>query len=215
MAIGLGHMLGFSLPDNFRYPYESVTMTDFWRRWHITLGSWFKDYIYIPLGGNRKGKLFTYLNLFVVWTLTGLWHGADWNFILWGIGLFVVIANEKLWMGKILNKHKLVGHLYMIVLIPLSWMVFAISDINQLGIYAGRLIGLGGQNIYAGDFLKYFQQYGLYVVVGILCSTKVPRVFFQMIKKKPARYGLLLVMLVLSLYMIYHGMNDPFMYFQF
>ena len=111
MAIGLGKMFGFELPDNFRHPYISKSMTEFWRRWHITLGAWFRDYVYIPLGGNRKGIGRTYLNLFIVWTLTGFWHGASWNFILWGMFLFAVIAVEKSGLLKILETHRVIGHI--------------------------------------------------------------------------------------------------------
>lgn len=215
MAIGLGKMMGVTYPDNFYYPYMSTSMTEFWRRWHMSLGNWFRDYVYIPLGGNRKGKGRTYLNLFIVWTLTGFWHGADWNFILWGAMLFLIIANEKLWLGKLLKDKKVLGHIYMAILIPLSWMVFAISDLPELGVYAGRLIGIGGENVFFGDTLKFFGQYGAFVVVGLACSTMYPRVFFHMIKRKVVRYGILLALLGVSVYMVYMGMNDPFMYFQF
>ena len=121
MAIGLGRMMGFKLPKNFDYPYISTSMTEFWRRWHITLGSWFREYVYIPLGGNRKGTARTIFNLFVVWLLTGIWHGASWNFVLWGLVLFFFIFIEKLCLKKYLDRYRWLGHLYMLLLIPLSW----------------------------------------------------------------------------------------------
>ena len=132
MAIGLGQMFGFHLPKNFQYPYMATSMTDFWRRWHMTLGSWFRDYVYIPLGGSRcsKGKMIR--NLLVVWLFTGLWHGAGWNFLLWGFLLFVLVAVEKLCLLKVFRRVPILGHVYMILAIPLSWLVFAISDPGQI-----------------------------------------------------------------------------------
>lgn len=215
MAIGLGRMIGFRLPVNFRHPYVSCSMTEFWRRWHITLGSWFKEYVYIPLGGNRKGKNRTYLNLLAVWTLTGFWHGADWNFILWGLFLFAVIALEKAGLGRILSQHRGLGHLYMVFLIPLSWLIFAVSDLQQLAVYLGRLIGLGGVNVYAGDFIKYGTQYGIFLVLGLIFSTGIPEKFLAGHKRRYLRWAVLLAVFAGSLYCIYMGMNDPFLYFRF
>ncbi len=114
-------------------------MTEFWRRWHITLGSWFRSYVYIPLGGNRKGPLRTTVNLLIVWLLTGLWHGAGYNYLLWGSVLFLIILSEKLWIGRWLNKHRLFGRIYMLLLIPLTWSIFAVNDITQLGVLFTRL----------------------------------------------------------------------------
>lgn len=139
MAIGLGEMLGFKLPQNFNRPYSALTMTDFWRRWHITLGSWFRTYVYIPLGGNRKGRLRTVLNLLTVWLFTGIWHGASLNFLLWGFVLFALIALEKTGFGRFLSRCKIAGHIYMLFCIPLSWMLFAITDLKQISLYFSRL----------------------------------------------------------------------------
>ena len=132
MAIGLGRMLGFHFPENFNYPYISASITEFWRRWHMTLSSWFRDYVYIPLGGSRCGRMRTFFNLLVVWLLTGLWHGADWNFLIWGLVIFVIIAIEKLGLKNFLDKHRIAGHIYMLLLIPLFWSIFAITDLSQL-----------------------------------------------------------------------------------
>ena len=120
MAVGLGHMLGFSLPRNFDHPYAARTMTDFWRRWHITLGAWFRDYVYIPMGGSRQGMPRTILNLLVVWLLTGIWHGSTWNFLLWGLLIFLLIALEKLGLGPFLERHRRVARVYMLLAIPLT-----------------------------------------------------------------------------------------------
>ena len=128
MAVGLGRLLGFHLPENFHYPYMACSMTEFWRRWHMTLGSWFRDYVYIPLGGSRCSRWKLLRNLLVVWLLTGIWHGAGWNFLLWGGCLFVMIAAEKFLYLKILNRYPWLGHLYMMILIPLSWLPFAVAS---------------------------------------------------------------------------------------
>ena len=215
MAVGLGKMIGFSLPVNFRHPYLSCTMTEFWRRWHITLGSWFRDYVYIPLGGNSKGRSRMYLNMLIVWSLTGLWHGADWNFLIWGLFLFAVISVEKLGIGRYLNEKRWLGHLYMFLLIPLSWLIFAVNDLGQLGIYLGRLAGIGGVNVFAGDFVKYLQQYGVFLVIGLLFAAGLPEKIFFAIRRQGVRWVILLAVLAGSLYGIYMGMNDPFLYFQF
>ncbi|MGN0305087.1 MAG: MBOAT family O-acyltransferase, partial [Lachnospiraceae bacterium] len=161
MAKGLGRIMGFSFPDNFRQPYLSKTMTEFWRRWHITLGSWFREYVYIPLGGNRKH---TYWNLLIVWLLTGLWHGASWNFLLWGMICFFLIALEKAGMEKVMERFPLLGHGYMLLVIPLFWLVFAVTDLGQMGLYFTRLfpfLGDKSQAVFAGDFMKYIQIYAL------------------------------------------------------
>ena len=158
MAIGLGRMMGFDFPQNFNNPYMAVSMTDFWRRWHMTLGGWFREYVYIPLGGNRGGFAKTVRNMFVVWLLTGLWHGASWNFVLWGLLLFVLLFVEKAGLGKVLERHKALGHIYMILWIPLSWLVFVITDLSQLGIYLQKLFpffGSTGTVLFQGDYLKY------------------------------------------------------------
>lgn len=215
MAIGLGKMFGFDLPDNFRHPYISKSMTEFWRRWHITLGSWFRDYVYIPLGGNRKGNIRTYINLFIVWTLTGFWHGASWNFILWGMFLFAVIAIEKSGLLGLLEKHNAIGHIYMIILIPVSWMFFAIDNVADIGVFFQRLIGAGGVNVFAGDFVKYGMQYGVFLLAGLVFCTPLPRNLFCRIQNRYIKAAILAAIAAASFYCIYRGMNDPFLYFRF
>lgn len=215
MAIGLGKMTGFFFPVNFNHPYMACSMTDFWRRWHITLGTWFREYVYIPLGGNRKGRFRTYCNLLAVWFLTGFWHGADWNFILWGLFLFAVIAIEKSGLYSVLNKYKLLGHIYMLLLIPFSWLIFAVSDLSQIGIYLQRLVGCGGEYIYAGDFLKYGKTYGILLIIGIFFCTDIPHKFYCQLKNRLILLPVLLAILAGSLYCLYMGLNDPFLYFRF
>ena len=218
MAIGLGRMMGFDFPQNFNNPYMAVSMTDFWRRWHMTLGGWFREYVYIPLGGNRGGFAKTVRNMFVVWLLTGLWHGASWNFVLWGLLLFVLLFVEKAGLGKVLERHKALGHIYMILWIPLSWLVFVITDLSQLGIYLQKLFpffGNAGTVLFQGDYLKYGKTYGIYLVLGILFATGVQE---KLLKKNKNRLWVILLLLALfwaSEYCMYLGMDDPFLYFRF
>ena len=218
MAIGLGEMLGFHLPKNFDHPYISKTMTEFWRRWHITLGSWFREYVYIPLGGNRKGMIYTIRNLFIVWLLTGIWHGAGYHFMLWGLVLFIILLLEKYVFGSYLNKHAWLGHLYMFFLIPLTWAIFAIDDLQQLGVFFTRLFPFFGQgvwSIFRYDYLKYLQLYYPFFIAGFLFSTKLPYRLLQNIKRPMLIYTLLFVIFAASVYCLYRGLDDPFLYFRF
>ena len=216
MAIGLGQWLGFSLPDNFRHPYTARSMTDFWRRWHITLGMWFRDYVYIPLGGSRRGFGRTVLNLLCVWLLTGLWHGAAWHYVLWGLFLFLLLTAEKAGLRRLLERSRVVSRLYMLLAIPLSWMLFAVPRVRDIAVYAGRLVGIGGVNVYSGDFLKYFRQYGVFVLLGLVCATPLPERTAHRLRKHPVWLAVLLAaVLAAAIYNIYQGLNDPFMYFQF
>lgn len=218
MAMGLGEMIGFKIPLNFNFPYVSRSMSEFWRRWHITLGSWFRNYVYIPLGGNRKGLSRTIFNLLVVWLFTGLWHGADWNFVLWGFVLFIILSIERLGFKKILDKNRVFSHLYMILLIPLTWLIFAISDFSELTIYFGRLfpfLNTAVTNVYELDFIKYGETYGVLLIIGILFSTPLPKYLFMKIKDNLLGTLILLSLFWLSIYLIHIGLNDPFMYFRF
>ena len=217
MAIGLGSMLGFDLPINFDNPYLSTSMTEFWRRWHITLGSWFREYVYIPLGGNQKGKLITYRNLFVVWLLTGIWHGASFNFVLWGLLLFVVIAVERAGLKQFLDRYPILGHLYMLLLIPLSWAVFANTDWNQLQLFFGRLFGADNMVGYGfqGDFVKYGQEYGVYLILCLLFVVKLPQKIWTKLQDTGLGQIVLVGIFAGSVYFLYKGINNPFLYYQF
>lgn len=218
MAIGLGRIMGFDIPKNFDHPYMSVTMGEFWRRWHITLGSWFREYIYIPLGGNREGNGKTVRNYFIVWALTGLWHGASWNFIIWGLVLFGLIMLERFVIGDFLNKYRIAGHLYMFLVIPVTWLIFAVTDFRQLGIYFARLLPFIPQTTYAvmeKDYVKYFGIYWKYFLAGIIFSTRLPERLYRKIKNSTFCAVALLVVFWLSVYCMYKGLDDPFMYFRF
>ena len=179
MAVGIGKMLGFTLPQNFNYPYLARSISDFYRRWHMTLTRWFKDYIYIPLGGNRKGQARTIVNILLVWLLTAVWHGIGWNFLFWGLSIGLLIVLEKVWLGKRLEKLKVVPHLYVLLLIPLTWACFAIGDVAQLGAFFGRLFPFFGAagNVNPIDFTMRLPAYLPYFIAGIvLCFPVVENV---------------------------------------
>lgn len=218
MAVGLGKMLGFKLPKNFDHPYMSLTVTEFWRRWHITLGSWFREYVYIPLGGNRCSKARNLFNLLFVWLLTGIWHGAGYNFLLWGFILFLLIATEKYLTGKFLNSHPAIGHIYMLLIIPLTWAVFAVSDMRELGSLFTRLFpffGTGALSVFKYDYLKYLKEYYPFFIASILFSTRLPYMLLERIRNSVIVPILLLAIFSASIYCMYKGFDDPFLYFRF
>jgi alginate O-acetyltransferase complex protein AlgI len=217
MAVGLGRMLGFELPENFNSPYTALTMTDFWRRWHMTLGLWFRNYIYIPLGGSRSGKAKAFRNMLVVWLLTGLWHGASWNFVLWGLITFLIIAVEKFLIGDFLNKKPVFGHIYMAAVIPLMWAVFAITDFSSLRIYFGRLFPFSGPgiNVYSLDYIKYGKMYGIVLLIGLFFCTQLPRKIYNRIKGSVFSAVVLIIVFWACVYCLYKGLDDPFLYFKF
>ena len=217
MAMGLGQMLALPVPRNFDLPYTARSVSEFYRRWHITLGTWFREYLYIPLGGSRCSRKRMIFNLLVVWLATGLWHGAHLNFLLWGLGLFAVLVVEKLWLKQYLDRWPILGHLYMIVLIPVSWAVFSVSDFGQLGAYFGRLFPLFSRTAaaYPLDFLKYGKTYGVFLILGLLCSTSLPAYLYRRLKGTWVGAVILAVLFWLCLYCLSKGMNDPFMYFRF
>lgn len=218
MAIGLGQMLGFRFPQNFNHPYLSTSISEFWRRWHITLGRWFRDYLYIPLGGNRGKRWLTYRNLFIVWAVTGLWHGASLNFLLWGLYMFFFIAIEKLFLGKILERVPFVGYLYMLFFVSISWVLFSITDFSQLQIYYAKLFPLFGSegNVpFADDYVKYFHSNIVFLLLAIVFSTKLPYRLYALIKNHTAGFIILFFVFWYCVYSLYQGLNDPFLYFRF
>ena len=173
MAIGLGKMFGFRLPENFRYPYESRSVTEFWRRWHMTLGAWFRDYLYFPLGGSRCGRRRLVFNLLVVWALTGLWHGAGWNFVVWGLFYFVLLTVEKLFLLRRMKSWPTaLRHLYTLAFVMLGWALFACDDAALLAGFAGSLFGLHGGA--SSMSLYYLATYGLTFAIMAVASTRLP-----------------------------------------
>ena len=218
MAIGVGKMLGFQLPQNFNLPYMSGTAGEFWRRWHITLGRWFKNYIYFPLGGSRVGKWKTMRNMLAVWAFTGLWHGASWNFVLWGLIFFVLLTLEKNVYGKFLERTHLLKHAYIIFIIPLTWMVFAIPDMHQLGTYFTRLFPfLTSDEVQSNtrDAVQAFHNYWKILVPCVLFSTPLPLMYYKKFRKSGFCLLLLLILFVLSIRAMMTQTNNPFLYFQF
>ena len=217
MARGIGKMLGFELPVNFRYPYISKSVTEFWRRWHITLGRWFREYVYIPLGGNRKGTLRTVFNLLLVWAVTGFWHGGGLHFILWGMILGLLVVIEKLWIGKWLKKSKILSHVYVLFVIPLTWMVFAIPTLPEIGVYFARLFpffGVGSA-VNPGDFAKELTLFIPELVGGILlCIPQVYR-WCEKHRKNVIVVAALFVVFWYSVYRMANAANNPFMYANF
>ncbi len=223
MAIGLGTIMGFHFPENFLNPYCARSVTDFWRRWHVTLGRWFREYVYIPLGGNRKGKARMVLNLFIVWLLTGLWHGADWNFILWGMFTFVLLVMEKFLTLNFLEKDhlpgKIVSRLYMLLFIPVSWTIFNISDLSLLKDYLCRMFFIPLKNSVTENSMARLAalagRYWWLLVICILCCTPLPQKLYQRFGKTIWFKLVLFALFWLSMYQLAKGGSNPFLYFRF
>ena len=221
MAIGLGRMFGFKFPENFRYPYQSVSITDFWRRWHITLSTWFKEYLYIPLGGNRRGLARQALNLLIVWSLTGFWHGAGWNFVMWGLYYFVILFIEKLFLLKALDKlPKFFRHVYALLLIIIGWVIFASDDVSVLLPFLGSMFGangaVGGMDVYT------LLTKAVLLIICCIASTELPKKLFLSatgaMNEKAAftlKSVLTIALLALSMILLIGDSYNPFLYFRF
>ena len=223
MAVGLGQIFGFHFPENFRYPFLSGSVTEFWRRWHISLGSWFRDYVYIPLGGSRCSRSRWLLNVFLVWGLTGLWHGAAWNFVLWGLFFAVLLAAEKLWYGHGLEKTRLLKHLYMLPLLAVSFVLFNAADLPAAGQQIAALFGFGGLPAAGVESLYYLRSYAVVLVIALLGATPLPAKAVQRLRDTSAGSAVLSVaepvalVLLLALCTAYlvDGSFNPFLYFRF
>ena len=217
MALGLGRMLGFEFPKNFKHPYISKSVSEFWRRWHITLGRWFREYVYIPLGGNRKGKARTIFNLFVVWSLTAIWHGAEGHFLIWGASLLLLLALEKAFLLQFLEKSKILSHVYLLLVVPITWVAFAIADVGQLGVYYARMFPFFGvgEAVRQMDFIQHLKDYGPLFLMGIAFSTPYPAALYKVFEKKWLGSLAVMVVLVISLYYMAVSTNNPFLYFNF
>ncbi|MBR6486565.1 MAG: MBOAT family protein [Lachnospiraceae bacterium] len=212
MAIGLGRMLGFEFPKNFNLPYTSRSVTEYWRRWHMTLSGWFRDYLYIPLGGNRKGKIRTIFNLFIVWFVTGFWHGADWNFILWGLYFFVLLMIERAGFSKLLEKNRILSHIYSLLAIGFGWMLFAITDLKALALYLSRLFTAGS----SPEALYYLRNYGVVFILGCLLSSGIGNRIYNRIKDRAfITVPVLTVIFILSMAYLADASFNPFLYFRF
>lgn len=221
MAIGLGKMMGFHFPENFNYPYLSKSVSEFWRRWHMTLGAWFRSYVYIPLGGNRKGTGRTVFNLAVVWFLTGVWHGASWNFILWGTLYGVVIILEKLFLGKLLARlPAALGWLYTMLLVTLGWVLFASPDLSAALGYIGAMFG--GSGVLCDNTALYLLlNYGILLVVGVFAATDAWKILTERLSARlPSLVGyatpvLKIGVLLLCIAYLSDAGYNPFLYFNF
>jgi alginate O-acetyltransferase complex protein AlgI len=211
MAIGLGRMLGFHFPKNFNYPYLSKSITEFWRRWHISLGTWFRDYVYIPLGGNKKGIKRQIINISIVWILTGFWHGANYNFILWGIYFGIILILEKLFLLKILKKIPIwLQHIYALFLIFFGWTFFAIEDFSKLIDY---IKGMFVSNIFVdNNVIEIMWNNKIMLLLCIICSFPLLR---NIIFKSKFKNIILFVLLLISLTFLLSSSYNPFLYFRF
>ncbi|HIX66077.1 MAG TPA: MBOAT family protein [Candidatus Anaerotruncus excrementipullorum] len=213
MAIGMGKALGFTFPKNFDYPYISRSITEFWRRWHMTLGGWFREYVYIPLGGNRVKPLLKYRNMLVVWALTGLWHGASWNFVFWGLYSFALIALERLFLKRFLDKHRVISHVYALFAVLIGWVLFAITDLGQMGsLFCQLFNGTGGS-----DWMFYLRNYAVVLLLGMVFSVPVLNRLLERFPKftKALATPFLMLVLVLSVAYLVDSTYNPFLYFRF
>ena len=225
MAIGLGKLFGFDYLENFNYPYISSTITEFWRRWHMSLSSWFKEYVYIPLGGNRKGLPRQILNIAIVWALTGLWHGASWNFVVWGLYYGVLLIIEKLFLLKVLDripeKLDFVKHVYALFFVIVGWVIFNITDFSMLGKYLACMFGAGQEN--AAMTMYYLKSRGVLMIIAALASTPLAGYVSNKLQKELMFHTtrdmletfVLLVLFLMSIAFLVSGSYNPFLYFRF
>ena len=223
MAIGIGHIFAFKFIENFDHPFISSSITEFWRRWHMSLGSWFRDYVYIPLGGNRVSKLRWFFNIFVVWALTGFWHGAEWNFIIWGLMFGILLVIEKVWLLDKLKKTKVINHIYVMFFVLISFVIFNASSMNEAFSYIGGMFGAGGIKFASQECFYYLRSYGIMLVIGIIGST--PLIKNVCLKLEAGQKSskiinvlepvALAAILILCTAFLVDGSFNPFLYFRF
>ena len=218
MAIGLGRMLGFDFLENFNYPFISRSATEFWRRWHMSLGSWFRDYVYIPLGGNRVSPARHIFNIFVVWFLTGFWHGAGWNYIIWGVFYAVILIAEKLLYGKLLEKHRIFSHIYVILITLISFTIFNREDMSDMLSYFRLMFAMDGDPLITAETIYYLNNYAVIITIAAIGSTPFMKKLTDKLPEK-ARYVLtplfIIGVFVLSTAYLADGSFNPFLYFRF
>ncbi|MBR2410958.1 MAG: MBOAT family protein [Clostridia bacterium] len=223
MAIGLGKIFGFTFMENFNYPYISKSVTEFWRRWHMSLGQWFRDYVYIPLGGNRVSLMKHLRNIFVVWFLTGFWHGADWNFIVWGLYFAVLLTLEKMWLGKYLARSKVLSRIYVLFLVVISFVIFNAAGMGEAMQYIGGMFGIGADG-FAGDMWLYnLRSYAFILVAAAIGATPVPKLLVKKLKETKAGSTAVAVLspvfaaviIILCTAFLVDGSFNPFLYFRF
>lgn len=223
MAIGLGKILGFDFMENFNYPYISGSVTEFWRRWHISLGSWFRDYVYIPLGGNRRGAVRQIVNILVVWFLTGFWHGAAWNFIAWGLLYAFFLVIEKLFLLKVLKKAKGINHVYVMLLVILGFVLFNATDMAEAFSYIGNMFGIGNAPLVSREFFYYLRSYAVVLIAACIGATPLPKMIAGKIEENKAGeivlavlepVFLMAVFIIITAFLV-DGSFNPFLYFRF
>lgn len=223
MAIGLGKVFGFHFLENFNYPYISASITEFWRRWHISLGTWFRDYVYIPLGGNRVGRARQLLNILVVWMLTGFWHGAAWNFVVWGLMFAVLLIMEKLWLLKPLSKCRPLAHLYVVFFVVISFVIFNAENMGQALSDIGGLFGAGGIPLVSAEAVYCLRSFALVLILAVLGATPLLRNGLVRLSQYPTAgkvlnalepFTLFVLLLVMTGYLV-DGSFNPFLYFRF
>ena len=223
MAIGLGRIFGFRFSENFNYPYISASVTEFWRRWHISLGSWFRDYVYIPLGGNRVSKAKWLRNILVVWMLTGLWHGASWNFVLWGLGFAVLLVAEKLVYGRLLQRTHVLKHVYTLLLVTLSFVLFNADSVSEAVLQLGAMFGAGGLPLVSTEGVYYLKSYaGTFLFAAIGATPLVSNAISRFGKTRFGAQALtvlqplvMLALLAACTAFLVDGSFNPFLYFRF
>ena len=224
MAIGMGLMIGFHYHENFNYPYVAASVTDFWRRWHISLSSFFRDYVYIPLGGNRKGLARKLLNMLVVWFLTGLWHGASWNFVLWGLYFFLFLVIENLgWREKLEKLPKIVGHVYLLIVVFFGWILFRFEQLGLIGVVLKGLFGLNGNGFSDFETSNLWLNYLFFLIVAIVACTPLVHKIGEWARKARGTavlYGVWdvlapVALLILSTMALVGNSYNPFLYFRF
>ena len=223
MAIGLGKIMGFDFMENFNYPYISKSVTEFWRRWHMSLGTWFRDYVYIPLGGNRVSKPRQFFNILVVWLLTGFWHGAEWNFPVWGLYFAVLLLIEKSFLLKKLNKSKVISHVYVMFLVIISFVIFNAADMSVAFSDLAGMFGLAGVPVSSAEFVYYLRSYLLVIVIAIIGATPLPKRIVEKIREKETGNKVInfiepavcIILFVLITAYLVDGSFNPFLYFRF
>ena len=223
MAIGLGSMLGFQFIENFNYPFISKSATEFWRRWHMSLGTWFRDYVYIPLGGSRCQTARLMFNIFVVWMLTGFWHGAEWNFIVWGLYFGVLLMVEKLFLLKWLEKYKIFGHAYILVLSFISFVIFDAVNLGAALQHIGAMFGFAGVPLVTGITTYYLKSYAIVFILALIGATPIPKYLVEKIMQNKVGKAVVstvepvimaILLLVVTAYLV-DGSFNPFLYFRF
>jgi alginate O-acetyltransferase complex protein AlgI len=215
--------MGFDFMENFNYPYISKSATEFWRRWHISLGSWFRDYVYIPMGGNRVSKPRWFFNIFTIWFLTGMWHGAAWNFIIWGLYFAVVLVIEKLFLLKFLNKTKVISRIYTLIVVGISFVIFNAADMAEAISYIGGMFGAGDVPLISNEFIYYLKNFAVVLVLGIIGATPFLKKTVEKLSEKKVISRALVVLepvvlvallVTMTAYLV-DGSFNPFLYFRF